>query len=583
MADQDRRAQRVRRDVPVAFRVLLHVALCVLAAALVSAPLALERGVERTQIRDTIGLVPATLSLTGTSESELRLGILGTIRVPLSKGPLGVSVTADGAPETPAGDGGVSSYFSPQMLAVYGGLFHDPARAVDGYVEQLQDALLRQALDTELLYAALGGAALLLLLRVADPRLRRWLTRRPVVSAVAGLALGLGVSSAVAFAEFREWAAAVPDATAPVYPLPSLDGTPAAGAVTDSPVLRLAIEDALPKVETLIHRQETRTDAYVRKATRELDRSAALMTGPRAGEDMVMMQSDMHCNAAMISLQRHVVGLLDHRHGSGAVSLLAITGDLTTNGTAAEGGCIADEAAIAGDAPVAAVTGNHESATSTRQMAAAGMTVLTGSTEKLAGTKVLGAGDPNRTQLFGSTAPRGDATETSVGGEVYAAARHDRPDLVLLHEAYAVQAFLGSGVQDMRAFLDGRGSATTWWDDGIRDLPAAAVLYGHWHRGVVPRVVWNSDGSWTLVMELNTSGGAIASPTLNHFSTPWSTPQQPAEFPVVFEDRSTHLVTGYQLYRFATDGTVTVLPRVDVGSPGGRPVPPDRRSALGAQ
>lgn len=104
-------------------------------------------------------------------------------------------------------------------------------------------------------------------------------------------------------------------------------------------------------------------------------------------------------------------------------------------------------------------------------------------------------------------------------------------------------------------------------DDGVRDLPASAVLYGHWHRDVDPRVVWNSDGTWTLVMELNTSGGAIATPTVGHFSTPWSKPQQEASFPVLYLDRESGLVTGYQIYRFATDGTTTVDPRVDVGNP----------------
>ena len=78
-------------------------------------------------------------------------------------------------------------------------------------------------------------------------------------------------------------------------------------------------------------------------------------------------------------------------------------------------------------------------------------------------------------------------------------------------------------------------------------------------------MVWNDDGTWTLVMELDTSGGAIDTPTIGHFSTPWSRPQQEASFPVMFLDDDSGLVTGYQLYRFATDGTATVLPRVDIG------------------
>ncbi len=77
------------------------------------------------------------------------------------------------------------------------------------------------------------------------------------------------------------------------------------------------------------------------------------------------------------------------------------------------------------------------------------------------------------------------------------------------------------------------------------------MFYGHWHRSIDPRVLWNSDGTWTLLMELDTSGGAIDTPTIGHFSTPWSRPQQEASFPVVFLDQESRLVTGYQVYRFA--------------------------------
>jgi hypothetical protein len=565
--------QRARPRRP-STRLLARLGLCLVAAALVSLPLALERGMERTQIRDSIGLVPARLALTGSSDSELRLGLLGTIRLPVSHGPIGMSVTADGPPTSPDGGHGLASYFSPQMLQVYGGLFHDPGKAIRGYVDQLEDELQRQVLLAELFYTLLGGGVLLVATYLVEPGLVARMGARPWRAACLGVSVGLLASAAVAYVGFRQWAAASSDVSSVAYPLPALNGTLGEGAVTDSPVLRLAIEDAAPRIESLVDRQELRTREYIAAAAAGLRAHQGEMAAPRAGELAVMMQSDMHCNTAMITLQRRVVELLDERFGEDTVSLLAISGDLTTNGTAAEGGCIADEAAVAGRAPVAAVTGNHDSETSVRQMKKAGMTVLTGSTETLAGTSVLGAGDPNRTELFGPTAPRGDQTEESVGAATYRKAVADHPDLVLLHEGYAVQSFLGSGVTDMRAFLDHRGSPTRWWADDVRDLPTSAVFYGHWHRDVPPRVVWNSDGSWTLVMELNTSGGAIASPTLNHFSTPWSQPQQLASFPVVFKDRDSRLVTGYQLYSFAPDGTVRISPRVDVGAPGGHAVAP---------
>jgi hypothetical protein len=556
-------------------RILGHagqVLACVLAAGLVSLPLALERGLERTRVHADVGLVPATLTLTGTSDSRLRLGLLGSIRVPASQGPLGLSVTADGAPRTPDESAGISSYFSPQMLKVYGGLFHDPDAAIRGYVAQLEEDFRGRALAAWLLYTAVGTLLLLLGLAIMDPALRMRLHRHRTRALAAGAAAGLVLSSAVAALEFREWAGSGDHGEDFDYALPALDGTRAEGALTDSPVLKLAIQDALPKVELLIDRQQSRTDAFVASASSQLEAAAGSMTGPREGEVAVMMQSDMHCSSAMIALQRRVVELLDEQHGAGTVSLLAISGDLTTNGTAAEGSCIEDEAAIAGDAPVVAVTGNHESELSARQMAGAGMKVLDGGTTEVAGTTVLGAGDPERTEMFGATRLRGDETQTSMGEALYETALEDQPDITLVHEAYAAAAFIGD-VPDMPAFLDARGSDTTWWEDGVRDLPTGALFYGHWHREVLPRVVWNSDGTWTLVMELNTSGGAIDTPTFNHFSTPWSKPQQRASFTVLFKDEESGLVTGYQRYAFATDGTVTVQPRVEIGTPDGQPVP----------
>jgi hypothetical protein len=348
-----------------------------------------------------------------------------------------------------------------------------------------------------------------------------------------------------------------------VYDLPSLDGTAAAGTTTNSPVVRLILSGTVPRVKTLIRLQDEGVRSYRELALRGLRRQAGAMTGPRDGERAVLVQSDMHCNTTMVRLQHEVVRMLHRRYGAGTPALLAITGDLTTNGTAAEGRCIEDEAAIAEGAPVVAVTGNHETATSVEQMKGASMTVLDGATKKVAGVSLLGAGDAERSELFGATHLRGTDTEADVGTRLYAVARVHRPDLLLVHEAYAAQAFLG--VEDMTGFLRGRRDPTLRYDDHLRDVPAAAVLYGHWHRSIDPRVVWNSDGTWTLVMELDSSGGAVDTPTIGHFSTPWSRPQQEASFPVLFEDTGTGLVTGYQVYRFAIDGHVTVLPRVDVG------------------
>ena len=528
--------------------------------AVVVLPLAVADGITRTEVHDTIGVLPTTFTVATGGHSELRLGIAGTVYLPVSRGPFGLVAAVDGPVETdadPSASGDLASFVSPQLLALYAGIFHDPGAAVRGYVDVVRHELVHRTLLTELWLTLLVGTTVLLVGRVLPVRSGLSHPRLRVVALVVG---ALVTTCALGAAEVSR---ARPPTPADTFPLTALDGTAAAGATTNSPVLRLLLGGAVPKVQTLVRRQERDAQAFRDTATGQLLEQRPLMTGPRDGETAVLMQSDMHCNQVMIRLQREVRRQLEGLYGAGVPALMAITGDLTTNGTAAENSCIDEEDAIAGEAPVAAVTGNHESELSAQHMAAAGMEVLDGEVREVGGVRVLGAGDPERSELFGASRLRGSESQEEVGTRLRATAERKRPDLVLVHEAYAAQAFLG--VEDITSFLESRGSPTEPGEDGVADVPASAVFYGHWHRQIEPRVVWNDDGTWTLVMELDTSGGAIDTPTLGHFSTPWTSPQQEASFPVVFLDRASGLVTGYQLYSFSTQGEVTVRPRVDVG------------------
>jgi hypothetical protein len=537
-------------------------ALLLVVAAVLVAPIALGWTIANTHVEEQVGITPTTLRLTTTGHSELRLGIAGTVFIPRHRGPFGVIATVNGpaAGREPGTD--LASYVSPRMLELYSGLFHDPRTSVQGYISLLVASFLHQLWRTEFFLTLVAAAVLFLVRRAHEPpgRLLPEGRTRSVV-----LLLGvLLASSAIGLAQVR----AAEESARPGpgrYDLPALDGTVAAGSTTNSPILRLVLGDAVPKVHTLIDRQEKAVSTYLTQAEADLRQQRPEMAAPRDGEVAVLMQSDMHCNTTMIRLQHKVREMLQESFGDAVPAAVAVTGDLTTNGTPAEGGCVRDERAIAGDLPMVAVTGNHESDVSADQMRDVGMKVLDHSRAEVDGVSVLGANDPSRTELFGGTSLRDHETEQDVGRQLYQLARSERSDLLLVHEAYAAESFIGT--DDMRAFLDNRGSATTAYDDGVRDLPVSAVLYGHWHRSVAPRVVWNSDGSWTLVMELNTSGGAIATPTIGHFSTPWTKPQQEASFPVLYLDRASGLVTGYQIYRFETDGTTTVEPRVDIGAP----------------
>ncbi|MGA8255050.1 MAG: metallophosphoesterase [Nocardioides sp.] len=545
---------------PLVVRTLL----CLGLAGVLSLPLAFSWAVTHTEVQQQIGTSPTTFSLTTDGHSELRLGIAGTVYVPRSEGPIGLIAQVEGPGDPGAGDGDLANYVRPEMLKLYTGLFHDPEAAIQEYVSVVQTEFKNQVILAEIILGGLGGLVFLglsYLLPFGDLRSHP----RPRLRAAGVALLTLVATSTLAWVQLTSSDAGSGPENG-VYPLTALDGTAAAGSTTNSPVLRALLGGAFAKSKLLVKRQEAAEASYRVSAADDLESQRGLMTGALEGEVAVMMQSDMHCNITMIRLQTQVWSMLQDDFGDDAPRLLGVTGDLTTNGTAAEGTCIRDERAIAGDAPVVAVTGNHESDVSVKQMKDSGMTVLDGSTEEIEGVRLLGDEDPARSELFGGTALRGDETQQDVGTRLYEEARDgDRPDLVLVHEAYAAQAFLDVG--PMRAFMDEAGDPTTPLEDDVRDAPAAAVFFGHWHESVPPRVVWNDDGTWTLVMELDTSGGAVDTPTITNFSTPWSSPRQTASFPVLFLDEDRRLITGYQIYRFEPDGEVVVEPRVDVGVP----------------
>ena len=540
---------------------------CVLVAGLLGAPLAVGWAITHTVVEEKIGTTPTRFTLSTEGHSELRLGIAGTIFVPRAVGPFGVVATVDGPGDPGAGDGDLANYVRPEMLALYTGIFHDPGPAIEQYVGLVQVELRHQAIQA-LLVVALGGGLLLLGLSYLVP-LRRMSSVRDRLRLGVAAALVLATSASLGLTQVDAHDAG--RESDGVYTLDVLDGTLADGATTDSPVIRALTSGALAKARVLVERQEKAEAKYRSSAMDDLRSQTALMAGPSEGETAVIMQSDMHCNTTMIRLQTAVVDMLREQHSDDVPALMGITGDLTTNGTAAEGTCIREEREIMGEAPVAAVTGNHESDVSAEQMADSGMTVLDGAITEIAGVRVLGDGDPSRSELFGASRLRGEEGQADVGERLRQEAidaGDERPDLMLVHEAYAAQAFLG--VDSVSSLLENNDVSPTTspvdGDDGIDDVPAAAVFYGHWHRSIEPRVIWNSDGTWALLMELDSTGGAVDTPTINNFSTPWSKPQQEASFPVIFLDQETRLVTGYQIYRFQTNGTAIVEPRVRIGA-----------------
>jgi hypothetical protein len=290
----------------------------------------------------------------------------------------------------------------------------------------------------------------------------------------------------------------------------------------------------------------------------------------------------MHDNEAMTELAAATVTQFNERFGDGTLKLLVSAGDMGY-GSSLEKRYIDAQAKIADTVVVS--PGNHETAIAEQEIDDAGMLRIKDEPVTAEGITVAGGEDPLVTPFGGETTPRTDTgdenLEAEFGAYLYDQAIEEKPDVVAPHEGYAAGSFIGlENVTKslMTEWFEQRGSSVIPWEDGVRDLPTGLLVYGHWHRIIQPRTVWNSDGTWTEVMELNTMGGAIGSPTINHFSTPNDAPGQTASFPIIYMNTETGLVTGYQMYTFEDGGKATISPFVSVGLPGGEPMAADAQS-----
>jgi hypothetical protein len=104
----------------------------------------------------------------------------------------------------------------------------------------------------------------------------------------------------------------------------------------------------------------------------------------------------------------------------------------------------------------------------------------------------------------------------------------------------------------------------------VPNIPASAVLHGHWHRPFNYRVVWNDDGSWTVVAELGTAGGAIGEMSLTNLSTPLTTPGKQASAVFFTVNNKDQLVQKIQEFKTDTTGVASFEPADSIGSPDGQ-------------
>ena len=546
---------------------LLSFVLCLLAAALVAAPVVVERAIENVRFRDTLGTFPVEVGLCHDGRSTLDTGILGKVFWDRT-GALGFGAYAR-ATGPPEAGGTLASYVDPSFFQANVSFIRHPNSVVAAYSEQMTAALRARIVRDELAAAVLGGLALFLLV----PRRKLRGVPRGQVAIVSFLLvdLALGLSAFAAVKMFDGWDCS--RAEGDVYAAHGI-----ARPTFSSPQMSEIVSQIKPFIDKNTQRIDAAADQYQATATTSLgdvmQRQAAALA-PRKGEKIVLAEADTQGSFVGVHVRRRLYADLIGALGKDAVALRTIAGDITSNGTVAESSYVKAESTVAPDVPVAAAAGDHDSRNTWKQLTSTGFDVPDLRTDEVGGLEVSAANDPEHKTLFGGsiTNPTG-VTEEELGRRLRDKVG-DRTGIVVAHQPTAIVSYLGlDSLSELRDRPQTPAQLTTPYDDGIPDVPAGIVDYGHLHQAEGPWVIWNTDGgqvTWTVVDQLGTAGGVENAPTFSRFSTPFSAPLKPIMVRLQYVDVETGLQTGYATVLCDLQGQCSISDRVDVGLPGGRP------------
>ena len=536
-----------------------------LVAAVVAAPVSLERAVEGVRFEDRLGSLPVEVSLAHNGVSTLDTGILGSLYWDRTgTAGFGASIRATGPPEAGAT---LSSYVDPAFLRLSTQFVNDPEEVSRVYGATLRDQLLRRFLRHEGGAFVTGGALLTLVFRARAP-----FPSRPPGSRIVGVALAVAAatvaSTATAAWLFDRW-----DGNAEidqVHPMPGIEELS-----FSSPQTLEVARQVRPFVERNTERIRQRADAFIAAAEAssrvELAEHAAALR-PRPGERIVVAEADPQGSLVGTAVRTRLYALLREDLGDDDLAMRTISGDVTSNGTVAEEGFVEEEADVIPTVATVAVKGDHDTATTLEQLADNDVVNPHFDVTEVAGLDVVGANDPAFKQLFGGLVVNTSGTsETELGSllrQELDDADLDDPVIVLLHQPRSAAGYVG--VDSVGDLDEAIGRESIPWDDGIPDLPPGIINVGHLHDAAPPRVIWNTDGdeiTWTVLNQLGTSGGVEENPTFNRFSTPFSVPLKKMSMQLQYVDTGTGLQTGYASIEVATDGTVIVSERTDLGLP----------------
>jgi hypothetical protein len=553
---------------------------CILGAGIAVAPLAAIAALDHTTSQIEIGKVKAEVSFTGNGVSSVQSGPV-LKNAYLDKSWHGVGATVE---ITDTGESSITDLFTPRQIGIYSALLNDPEQAMSAY----KTVLLKNFAAEALLFDAIPALAIGTIAGLGAEvyRVRRRaagkdaLSSRAVKSAwIGGIASGLVASSALAYGiSYPRFVDDSPAATQH-YAIEQLNGTALEGAYTDNRDLELLIERGVQKGREYYERGKDQSDAYVAGVMNQLSANRVRIALPRADEYAAFLVSDQHDNEAMARILGYTITLEQELSGGRSPSLLLGGGDYGYNipPWLPEASYLRRIAGLSKLVAFYGVAGNHEGEYSTPVLKEGGLQFIDDEVIATDEASILGMSDPRTTEFLDGTTPSGKEgldAEQKTGQDAREIAEEEHPTFTLLHEAYAAIAFIGEGY-DARTFINGGdGQYAMWREDGVPDVPTSIINYGHWHRSNKKRsfrVLSNSDGTWTVLLESGTAGGAIGSPTAGDYSIPYEPPKQTASFTKVFVNKTSQLVTGLQLYKFYPDGRVYMSQRINIGSVDGQP------------
>lgn len=537
-------------------------------AAIVLAPIAGVASVEQVRFSDRLGTLPVEVSLARNGVSTLDTGILGRVYwTHTGAGGFGAFIRVTSPPQA---GGSLASYVDPRFVQANAVLIGDPGALAAAYGAELRQVLLRTFLRIELWIAVVGG----LILGTAA---RRWSSLSSVPPAFGlAVAVSLLLSQFVAVFLLATWEGS--DPVGESHALPEVDGL----SFSSPEVLEIA-RQVRPFVEKNIQRIEANARAYEEAAATSLRSALPPRVDdltPREGERLIVAEADPQGSLVGTRVRKQLYRMLGTEFGRRAFMVRTISGDVSSNGTVGERTYIALESTASPRIPTVAVKGDHDTRVTVRQLEGNGVIVPNLKVASVGGARVAAANDPAFKTLMGGTVINETGISEREAGAMLRSRTsgpgRTRPRVVLFHQPGSAAGYIG--IPSLRTLTRTDESLTEPRDDGIPDLPPGTINVGHLHDTAGPWVIWNTDGeqvTWTVVSQLGTAGGVEEVPTFNRFSTPFSPPLKDLSVQLQYVRSDSSLQTGYADITFATDGTVTIGDRVDVGLADGQPAPVD--------